>query len=142
MALRMLQLQDRTSEVPTMQERRKNIRSRTYFGGVLAFNKRSSTMNCIVRNFSPEGARIAFNTAVTIPDEFDLEIRRNERAFRVRTIWRRGDEAGVAFIAEAAQPFEDAKNTPIPLDWARKLRQCESQKAELQRRVAQLSTAE
>jgi hypothetical protein len=138
----MLQLQDRASEVPIMQERRKTIRNRTYFGGVLAFNKRSSTMDCIVRNFSPEGARIAFNTAVTIPDEFDLEIRQKERAFRARLIWRRAEEAGVAFLDGGAQPLESAKAAPIPLDWARKLRNCESEKAELQRCVAQLSTAD
>src|SRR4051794_10398275 len=103
MALRMLQLQDRASEVPIMQERRKTIRNRTYFGGVLAFNKRSSTMDCIVRNFSPEGARIAFKTAVTIPEEFDLEIRQKERAFRARLIWRRAQEAGVAFLGASAK---------------------------------------
>jgi PilZ domain len=125
-----------------MQERRKTIRNRTFLGGVVAFNKRSSTLDCVVRNFSPEGARIVFDAAVTLPDEFDLEIRQKERAFRARTIWRGETEAGVAFLDNVAQPVERAETAPIPLDWARKLRNCESQKADLQRRVAELSTAD
>lgn len=124
-----------------MQERRKTTRSRTYLGGVVAFNKRSSTMDCVVRNFSPEGARIAFDAVATLPDEFDLEIRQKERAFRARMVWRGETEAGVAFLDSTAQPAERAQAAPIPLDWARKLRNCESQKAELQRRVAELSSA-
>jgi hypothetical protein len=125
-----------------MQERRKTTRSRTYLGGVVAFNKRSSTMDCVVRNFSPEGARIVFDAAVTLPDEFDLEIRQKERAFRARLAWRGETEAGVAFLDAVAQPVERPQGAPIPLDWARKLRNCESQKAALQRRVAELSTAD
>lgn len=124
-----------------MQERRKTSRSRTYLGGVVAFNKRSSTMDCLVRNFSPEGAKLVFDATVTLPDAFDLEIRQKERAFRARLVWRGETEAGVAFLDEVAQPAEHADAAPIPLDWARKLRNCESQKAELQKRVAELSTA-
>jgi hypothetical protein len=77
-----------------------------------------------------------FENTATVPDEFDLTIARKERSFRARMIWRRGDEAGLRFL-ELAQPA-----APIPLDWARRLRDCEADKAALRRRVAELSTAE
>jgi len=56
-------------------ERRKSVRARTYLGGVIAFNRRASTMNCHVRNLSPAGAKVAFTNAVDVPDQFDLTIR-------------------------------------------------------------------
>ena len=59
-----------------MGERRKSLRSRTFLGGVIAFNKRASTMDCYVRNLSPAGAKVVFTNAGVIPDQFDLTIAR------------------------------------------------------------------
>ena len=70
------------------------------------------------------------------PDEFDLEVRQKERTFRARMVWRRQNEAGITFVGQ------DSAGAPIPLDWARRLRDCETQKASLRRRVEQLSNAE
>jgi integrase len=79
-----------------MAERRKSVRSRTYLGGVIAFNKRRSTMNCFVRNISAAGARVALGNAAVIPDQFDLAIAQKERSYRARMVWRGANEAGVA----------------------------------------------
>jgi hypothetical protein len=116
-------------------ERRKTPRLRTLFGGVIAFNKRSSTMDCLVRNFSGDGAKVTFTNTITVPDEFDLTIQRKETSYRARMVWRDRDEAGVVFLDPSAA------KAPIPLDWARRLRDCEAQNAALKRRVAELSTA-
>src|SRR5215470_2144336 len=118
---------------PTMIERRKSVRSRTYLGGTIAFNRRRSTMDCHVRNFSPAGAKVAFTNAASIPDQFDLSIGRTERSFRARMVWRGANEAGVAFLSE----YEQA--VPVPLEWAKRLRECEAEKAALRRRIAQLT---
>jgi PilZ domain len=116
-----------------MVEKRKSSRSRTYLGGVIAFNKRASTMDCHVRNFSPAGAKVALANSTVIPDQFDLTIARKERSFRVRTVWRGINEAGVVFLDEYAQAV------PIPLDWAKRLHECETEKAALRQRIAQLT---
>src|SRR5215468_7013750 len=118
---------------PTMIERRKSARSRTYLGGTIAFNRRTSTMDCRVRNFSPAGAKVAFTNAVGVPDQFDLSIGRTERPLRARVVWRGVDEAGVAFLSE------DEQAVPVPLEWAKRLRDCEAEKAALRRRIAQLT---
>ncbi len=93
-------------------ERRKKPRLRSFFGGVIAFNKRSSTMDCLVRNFSADGAKVTFTNTVTVPDEFDLTIRRKETSYRARMVWRDRDEAGVIFVNPPSA------QAPIPLDWA------------------------
>ncbi len=117
-----------------MHERRKSIRKRTILGGVIAFNRRCSSMNCVLRNLSPEGAKVVFDNTATVPDEFDLSINQQKRSLRARVIWRRVDQAGLMFLDAS-----DA-DAPIPLEWARRLRECQREKAILERRVAELST--
>jgi len=116
-----------------MAERRKSARSRTYLGGVMAFNKRASTMSCQVRNLSSEGAKVALNNAAAIPDQFDLTIARKDSPVRVRTVWRGFNEAGVAFSNEQAQSVQ------IPIEWAKRLRQSEVEKNILRQRIAELT---
>jgi hypothetical protein len=48
-------------------------------------------------------------------------------------IWRAPNEAGVAFLSEYNQ------DVPVPLELAKRLRDCEAEKAILRKRVAQLS---
>lgn len=116
-----------------MSERRTSLRARTILGGVISFNKRRSTLDCAVRNFSERGARLEFTNTAILPDQFDLTIARKDVTYRVRTVWRGEDTAGVVFIDE------DEHGAVIPLDWARKLKALEARNAALRRRVAELS---
>jgi hypothetical protein len=115
-------------------ERRATARTRAYLGGQVAFNERFSTMDCLIRNVSEAGAKLNLSGAVRLPSEVDLTITKRDEAMRARIIWRRGDEAGVAF-----GQLHRASGA-IPLDWARRLRACEAEKAALQRRVSDLSS--
>ena len=114
-----------------MGERRRSARARTFLGGVIAFNKRASTIDCEVRNLSPAGAKVVFTNTSVVPDQFDLTIARKDSAFRARMVWRGINEAGVAFL--------DEYSGPVPLEWAKRLRDCETEKAVLRQRIAQLS---
>ncbi len=115
-----------------MQDRRKSFRGRVFFGGRIAFNDRQSTMDCIVRNFSDEGARVEFGTTRLITGEVDLSIDRKGLAFRARMIWRRGDHAGFAF----RNPRHATE--ALPLHLAMRLRASERATRELLRHVEQL----
>jgi hypothetical protein len=114
-----------------MIDRRQNARARVIYSGVIAFNARQSTMDCVVRNFSDNGAKVEFENAALLPDEINLVIARKSRAFSAKIIWRQPNAAGVAF-----QPLR--RNDPIPIDWARKLRASESERRKLQNRLTQL----
>lgn len=50
-----------------MVEKRKTARSRTLLGGVIAFNKLASTMDCQVWNMSPAGAKVSFTNRPLCP---------------------------------------------------------------------------
>ena len=115
-----------------MSERRQTPRSRTILGGVISFSERRLTLDCNVRNFSQGGAHVEFDNTALLPDEFDLTIARKEATFRARTIWRREDAAGIAFI--------DAHDSSVvPLEWARKLKAVEAQNKALRQRLSELS---
>ncbi len=117
-----------------MQERRKAARSRTHLGGMIGFDQRTSAMNCAVRNYSPAGAKVTFtNSASIIPDKFDLTIASKERSYRTRMVWRNINEAGVEFLSEYR------KAVTVPLEWAKRLRQCEAENAALRKHIAQHS---
>ena len=79
-----------------MADKRKTPRQRTFKGGVIAFNNRFSTMDCMVRNLTPTGAMLKVSSSVGIPDRFELRLEHQD--FRwCRVKWRRDDTIGVAF---------------------------------------------
>ena len=117
-----------------MQERRQEVRERTFFGGTIAFNQRASSMGCLVRNLTSQGAMLALANSAAIPDKFDLNIDRKARSFRARTVWRRMDEAGVEFVEE------NVGAEPLPIETVRRLRREKAEKEALRRRVEELTT--
>jgi hypothetical protein len=114
-----------------MIERRQSARARVIYSGVIAYDERRSTMNCVVRNFSEDGVKVEFDNTALLPDEIDLLIARKSRAFIAKIVWRSEREAGLAFRSNGA-------NLPIPLDWARRLRASESERRKLKGQIAQL----
>jgi len=115
-----------------MRDRRQLFRNRVYYGGELAFNGRSSTLACIVRNFSTRGAKIEIEGSAVFPDKLDFTVERKGLSCLVRLVWRNQTEAGLVF-AEA-----HAIDAPVPLDWARKLAASERINRRLQSRIEQL----
>jgi hypothetical protein len=81
-----------------MQDRRRQIRHRVIYGGVLAYNDRFSTMDCVVRNFTAWGAKIALPTNAILPDRLALTIRRKNREYAASIVWRSEREVGLEFI--------------------------------------------
>jgi hypothetical protein len=97
-----------------MLERRRHQRNRVYYGGMVAFNARNSTLDCVVRNFSQRGAKIEFENSTMLPDRVDFEIERRSLSCRAQLVWRDQNAAGLV--------FSDVQETSdvIPLDLARK----------------------
>ena len=114
-----------------MLERRRHQRNRVYYGGMVAFNARNSTLDCVVRNFSQRGAKIEFENSTMLPDRVDFEIERS-LSCRAQLVWRDQNAAGLV--------FSDVQETSdvIPLDLARKLRATERANRRLQSRLDQL----
>jgi hypothetical protein len=80
-----------------MGERRQSARQKSFLRGCVYFNKRRSTLDCLIRDISSEGARIIFSDSVNVPDIVELYIPQKEQTVRARVQWRHGDEIGLAF---------------------------------------------
>ena len=113
-----------------MQDRRESVRDRVFLGGVAEINERGSTMDCVVRNFSDNGACVEFNSTVGIPDQMNLTIERKGRSFLARMIWRQANRVGLAFRAMITDEPES--------DLDARLRRSEKKKRQLQRRINDL----
>ncbi|MFZ1150667.1 MAG: PilZ domain-containing protein [Xanthobacteraceae bacterium] len=80
-----------------MGERRASPRQRRLNGAKIVFNNNSSVIDCIVRDLSPQGARLLVASPVGIPDRFDLRIDRNGACDPSKVTWRANDQMGVSF---------------------------------------------
>lgn len=117
-----------------MRERRRNPRNRVYYGGLLAYGARTSTLACIVRDFNLSGAKVELEGIELLPDEVDFEIEHKHLSCRARLIWRDRGAAGFAFCSP------NGFGEVVPLAWARRLRAAERRNAQLASRIEQLSS--
>jgi|SRR5665213_295178 len=115
-----------------MSDRRRLFRNRVYYGGLIAFNARQSTLECVVRDFTPFGAKIELESLAFLPDEVDFAVPRKGLSCVARLAWRDRHSAGLVFGDSG-----DA-NRVIPMEWARKLRASERTNKQLQARIDQL----
>jgi hypothetical protein len=114
-------------------ERRKSSRQKSFLHGCIYFNNRRSAIDCLIRDISPDGARLVFSQTATIPDVIDLHIPQKDQMLRAHVQRRTSGEVGVTF--ESAQ-------TPVATmdhdDWGARVELLEAQVAALRRIVKRL----
>ncbi len=117
-----------------MGERRGSARHKSLLRGCIYFNNRRSAVDCIVRDFSPAGARLIFSDAVSVPETVDLYIPHKETTLRARLQWRHGDEVGVVFS-------KGRTSAPVPSsdrELARRVEKLEGEIASLHKMLKRL----
>ena len=115
-----------------MQERRTSSRKKSFLKGTLYFDNRLSSAECLVRDLSEQGARVQFSSPVRLPDMVELYIPVRDQTFEAKVRWRRDDEVGLAFAANAlggAAPEGDLEQ---------RVKTLEQEVARLQRQVAEI----
>jgi hypothetical protein len=118
-----------------MSERRSNHRAKSFLRGFVYFDKRRGALNCLVRDFNGEGARIIFSENITIPDIVSLYIPQKEQTLRARVSWRRGDEIGLSFAGLEAE-------APDSGELIARVAQLEAEIVKLRRMLKRLKTGE
>ena len=101
-----------TSEHDPLVERRRALRHKSFLRGMVAYNNGRNVADCLVRDFSPFGARLIFSAPIVTPDVLELHIPQKEQRLRIHVIWRNGTELGVAF----AQPLAAESAAPAGAD--------------------------
>jgi hypothetical protein len=113
-----------------MLDRRQSARDKVLYGGVAEINERGSTMDCVVRNISEQGACVEFDRTVKLPEQMNLTIAREGRSYLARLVWRQANKIGLAFRMMTS-------DAPIS-DLDERLRRSEIKKRQLQRRIKKL----
>jgi len=88
-----------SGETMAVQDKRRAPRKRVLKGATIAYNDRSSTMSCVVRDISETGARLRLPKGQIAPGRFDLFIELDGVEVPCAVAWRRGEEIGVSFEA-------------------------------------------
>ena len=87
-----------TGDRPVAIERRKSHRMRVLKRGKAVLHHNRSVLNCTIRDLSEGGARLAFENAAVVPQEFCLVFVAENEMRDVREVWRRADQMGVEFL--------------------------------------------
>jgi hypothetical protein len=116
-----------------MSERRGSTRQKSFLRGCIYFNNRRSTLDCLIRDLSDEGARIIFSHTVNVPDIVELYIPQKEQTIRARVKWRHGDDLGLDVSDRAS-----AGTAPQDSDLNKRVAQLETEVAALRRFVRQI----
>lgn len=125
-----------------MSENRREPRQRTFLKGRIVFNNGASSMDCLVRDMSSAGARLALTETATLPEVFDLYIPQKERTYKANLRWRRSDGIGIAFVEEGAvappapAPAPDQDHSASVLALVRRIGELEAENAALRRLIA------
>jgi hypothetical protein len=93
-----------------MDGHRQSMRQQCLLRGRVYFNNGRCSLDCLIRDISDEGARIAFFDPVNIPDVIRLYIPKKNRTMDASVQWRRGLTIGVTFtqFMPGAQGVESA----------------------------------
>ncbi|WP_372425059.1 PilZ domain-containing protein [Salinarimonas chemoclinalis] len=130
-----------TSEQRTAPRRRALVAARIRYGGGAV------TIDCVVRNISETGAKIDISEGVTLPGHFEIVIPQMNVVHRAELRWRRGGEAGIAFldVAEGEPPAEAAAPaaatlavTPSEAALKARIRALEAEVVRLRERILEL----
>jgi len=81
----------------TDDRRKAGFRPRQLKAGIIEFN-RAGGINCTVRNLSPKGAYLEFESPLGIPDRFELFVASDRLRQHCRVAWRREKRVGVEFV--------------------------------------------
>jgi PilZ domain len=120
----------------TSDERRTLLRKRSFLQGRLYFNNRRSSLDCLVRDISDQGAKLKVSDSIAIPEFVELHIPNKDETYRAKVQWRTGFEIGVTFENEQEAP--SIVPGAAPVDLPERVRRLEAEVASLHRKLNEL----
>lgn len=119
-----------------MIERRSAPRQKTFLKGIILFNNRKSSADCVIRDLTDHGARLHFSASIITPDVVELQIPNKDQTLQAHVRWRKGDEAGVSFDHPKMQ--ESAPSSAAGGDVSHRVEQLEAEVAKMHRQIVEL----
>jgi len=88
------------SEKMRPEENQPALRNRTFLKGIVYYDNRRASIACTIRDLSDTGARIAFTTLVSVPDNIELHIPQKQLTLPAQVRRRDECEIGVSFQSQ------------------------------------------
>ena len=117
-----------------MRDNRTAPRLRSLLKGRITYNNRLSTIDCVVRDISATGARLALTHQNVLPDKFELYVPLKEQTYSVEVRWRADEDMGVRFLT-GLEPIPQPATKP---DLAARVEHLEAEVAALHAILAKL----
>ena len=119
-----------------MSDKRSTPRLRSFLKGRVLFNGGHNSLECLIRDISPSGARLELSASVALPDRFDLYLPHRDETGKVQIQWRRDNQLGIAFEQVETPPAAP----PQPQDVASRVRQLETEVELMRLLLAQMKS--
>jgi hypothetical protein len=116
------------------EESQPPLRIRTFLKGIVYYDNRRASIECTIRDLSDTGARIAFTTLVTVPDNVELHIPQKQMTLPAQVRRRDGYEIGVSFQNQRS----DEPRRAIDGDMAERVTKLENELAAMKRLLKKL----
>jgi hypothetical protein len=81
----------------SLVDQRDEIRRRTLLVGKIVYGQDNQVTDCIIRDLTESGARVAVSSPGSIPDKLTLVESKNFSAYEARVAWRRDKLLGLSF---------------------------------------------
>jgi hypothetical protein len=123
-------------------DKRDSDRVRAFLRAQIIFNNRMSTIDCIIKNISSTGARVALGDSFAVPAEFDIYIPQRNCSHHAKLVWRDKDSIGIDFVDAVHQAGSSSSADaaePVAIGGEARIRQLEVQNAELKQRIRKLT---
>jgi hypothetical protein len=114
---------------------RRSPRIRSLIAARIIYNNDASTLDCVIRNISEDGAKLQLSGGAAIPIEFSLLIIKKEVTRQARITWRSGEEIGVEFL----RPGSSQRIGNGEAGLLQRIRILEAENERLQARIRQLT---
>ena len=92
---------------------RRTVRQRTFLRGCLFFNNGRSSVECMIRDLTAQGARLLVSAVVNIPDVVELYIPQKDQRLRAQIAWRTQEEIGVSFPNASPSPADQSLSNAV-----------------------------
>lgn len=81
----------------TAVERREARRNKVFKGATISYNFGFCALQCVVRDLSERGARLAFGDTTGIPRSFEIQLAGSVQRRKAHVRWRDRERLGIAF---------------------------------------------
>jgi hypothetical protein len=111
------------------------LRTRTFLKGIVYYDNRRASIACTIRDLSDTGARVAFTTLVSLPDNVELHIPQKQITLAAQVRRREGNEIGVSFQNQRS----DEPRRATDGDMAERVTKLENEVAAMKRLLKKLA---